>query len=530
MNNTLKHGLAIAVGGICVLPVYGWICVRSGYIGNIFDSAVYLLLADVFSPYRPLSHELFEFLLSEYAFPPLYPMMLGLLGGGSEAPQMSYLIGALFQYGALVYLFYWLRRESVSLLSSGLLVAIVGLLPTTLLHLMGVFSEQLYMLLTFIAIVLLANDKLADRRFLIAALIVGLSAVARSAGVAAIAALILFWLQRTGGRRLFAVPLLAIFPLAAWQSIKLVAGFEASYLNSFSRGGIQQSLELGLEQIVINLSALPVHTFLSFDFIALPSTQVVITGLSVVAAIGLVRRLTRGCYDAYYFTAYLFIIFVWPYPNHFARFLLVVLPLWLAYSLFGLSQIFAWARLARAPAYAAAAVLGSLALVCGPTTAYILETTAVTHNTELAEFAKTPQWYRTGRPQDAYRDMEIVQRMLESMKTLGEFVPASSCITTTTPPMVLLNAKRVARLPPPPGEGVEKLYEAIEKCPYVFMMAITSWPADGYSPMYPFHLIDDAVEVLDVAYLHPDGDDAHVISLLGKVDIKSLRGEQNMTP
>src|SRR5215475_2636051 len=58
--------------------------IAATHTGRFFsDDAVYLLMADAFSPFVAADPALFDYVLRESLFPPFYPLLLGWLGAGS---------------------------------------------------------------------------------------------------------------------------------------------------------------------------------------------------------------------------------------------------------------------------------------------------------------------------------------------------------------------------------------------------------------------------------------------------------------
>lgn len=111
--------LAVALLGTVF---FAWLAVRDTFIDLLTDSAIYALLADYFSPYRATTHHFLEFLFGEYPFPPLYPVPLGFLGGGTAVPAVDYAIGALLLGLTLAVFLQWLARAGVPLTSAAGLV------------------------------------------------------------------------------------------------------------------------------------------------------------------------------------------------------------------------------------------------------------------------------------------------------------------------------------------------------------------------------------------------------------------------
>ena len=71
------------------LYAFSW---NSGSVGFLSDDAVYLLMADGFSPFRSAEPGLIAYVMRQTLFPPLYPLLLAVLGAGSGSLLWAHLI------------------------------------------------------------------------------------------------------------------------------------------------------------------------------------------------------------------------------------------------------------------------------------------------------------------------------------------------------------------------------------------------------------------------------------------------------
>ncbi|MBV8063534.1 MAG: hypothetical protein JOY51_08060, partial [Nevskia sp.] len=91
------------------------------------DSAMYVLMARQLSPFHTASTVLTEAVRSA-AYPPLFPLLIGLCGGGMLA---GHLLAVACLLAALPVLFLWLRSEGLAAGSGLWLTAVFALMPGT---------------------------------------------------------------------------------------------------------------------------------------------------------------------------------------------------------------------------------------------------------------------------------------------------------------------------------------------------------------------------------------------------------------
>jgi hypothetical protein len=71
-------------------------------LGMNSDGVVYLLRADVMRGHSATTAAFKDQLWNAYSFPPLFPLLLALVGGGSTSPRIDYLAGAVGWHGLVL--------------------------------------------------------------------------------------------------------------------------------------------------------------------------------------------------------------------------------------------------------------------------------------------------------------------------------------------------------------------------------------------------------------------------------------------
>jgi len=120
-----------------------WSTILAGLGG---DNAVYLLTAKYFSPYSEYSN-VARYFAQVSPYPPLYSLMLALLGGG-ESLLVAHLITTSFLLLSFFIFYYWLSLEKLNLQLSLFVVLVFAILPGIYMQALSIYSENLYLLLT----------------------------------------------------------------------------------------------------------------------------------------------------------------------------------------------------------------------------------------------------------------------------------------------------------------------------------------------------------------------------------------------
>ncbi|MEM7465819.1 MAG: hypothetical protein AAF387_02935 [Pseudomonadota bacterium] len=513
--------------------LFSYLSIRNNALGLLSDSYIYLLLADYFSPFYRLDRDFAEYLLTNYAYPPGFPILLGVLGGGSERFPLNYAIDAIFLAATISAFYFWLLAQGMkSFFALGFCV-LFAMLPGTLISSLGIFSEHPYMLLIGLAM-LLVSMKPTLKRLLLAAALIGLAALIRTVGIAAILAFMVWIFAnrrviKLGQPAKVAVLILAIAPTVFWGVIKSISGYSTSYTESLVAGNIAKTIENLIHQVLINGRAFSQH-FSALLSGEASNTQIAVAALMIFVATGLLVRLKGKHFDAYYVTIYLSVIFVWPYPDHFARFIFVILPYLLFYAFAAFQLILACAlpgaKKLLPEKIASLLFLLAIVALAYPASTLMLHEVVINSNSELVDYVRTPMWHldRTGT-----RKAEKIGHLasiLESLERVRTHTPEDACVSSPEPHFVHFFARRRSTKPASKQAGDELFEQQLVTCPYVFMMAVASTPPSGYPPMYPFYRIQQRMRVLDAEFFEDRTKSGTVRSMLSEVVESKMRHEQ----
>jgi hypothetical protein len=502
---TGREALAVALllGLLAVLLVgLGW---HEGTDGFLSDDAVYLMMADYFSPYLAERSPHLGYLMQQSLFPPLYPLLLALAGAGSANAGPAHLLTALLFVGALLAFLLWVRREAGSTTLACLLTLLFALLPFSLVHVTEIWSESLYLLLVFSFLRLLPDDRDPENHEplpLAASFIVGLALLTRSAAVALLPVLLLqLWRTNDDGRLRHLAIALAL-PLA-WILLERSLFPGTGYLELL--GGSLASLDPA-SFLTDELPARARALWLGWDAVLggngsrAPWTTA-LTGLVLAAGLfGLLRRLIGWRPDALFVTCHLGMLLLWSAPGHAARLLYPVVPLLLFYAvtLVGHATRPGNDRLRLAFCLLPVLAMAPASLAIGQR--------HVDTPPDLADanFAHTRYWLDRENAATARYDIDRRSALIRFLRSLDTEIPPGGCVYSAHVPLVMLHAGRASRLfpaSPEPGNLVA--------CDHFLVINFGSL---GFEPMAPLQALHDlGAEVAATAH---DGRDNIVAALL----------------
>lgn len=507
-----------AVLALASAAFYAWLSARPEYIGNISDTAVYLTMADFLSPWRDAPHAIGPSMFYDYSYPPLFPFALALLGGGSEHPIASYLAASVMSGAAVGAVYAWLRTLEVVRVPAAALTIAFALLPATLLSAMGLQSEPLYAALVFAGLACWNLRASTGAAAPAGALLIGLSVLARTVGISAVAAVLVNVALDPGLRRRLLLPALAIAPAAAWFLFRLAAGMHDSYADSVRHDTLAGTLGFLATQAASNPPAMWEGLLRGFDLLGTPHARALVAVFTALFAFTWLRRLRRLEPDAIYLLCYLAIILVWPFPNHMRRFFQVLMPVYLYYVYSGGSSLAAFLPTTGIRRAVTAGVLAFPVIAMAPSTIAMIGQVDAAEGTEAENFVRTPQWYMYDSPLRATTVMDRVSQVLEAMRGIDEHLPEDACVSSPIYAYIPLYGRRRAFAVPGSRVSDDAFEAQLSRCPYVFMMAGTVWPPSDFPSMYPHERIKDRLEVIEVSLWDRTASSGTVLTMLAKVD------------
>lgn len=479
---TQRFPARLLVVSITVMAGY-WFITDASHQGLFSDGIRYLMSADQL-PWISQAHPFAAQIDAASVFPPVFPTLIGLFGGSSQAAAQSLAVS--FSIALACAATAWFARKlglsSTLSLSLGIVFA---LLPGTLLHSLILVSEYL-----FIALALAALTLAMDKRYLAAALVTALATLTRLAGLPLLLAIPLAMLKHVPARRGLQTLVLASLPAVAFL-IHLHLFGQDNYLNHFEAKA-DNNLLLHLTQAIGRLPEL----FLAFaSLFSMPTSTVstvVLLLLCIVAAATALVRLYQLQADALFCVGYLALISFWPYPQEWPRFCLVIVPFFLVYLTRSCQQLgrrisFSVARIA------AVSSLVIVLLLALPTLLLGVHRGSMELPKTSEPFRWTPAFFMATTNADAAAIADTLAGINAATLALTEQVSYEQCVYSSFPEYVMYWGRVQSRATPAQIDGPSSL----SHCQFVFMIAASS-PQARQPKYYPYDLATSFLEPIFV--------------------------------
>lgn len=477
-----KNALIALLMLALAIALLGYLSWQGEVVGLVADDAVYVLLADYFSPYSQQLRHGAAFVSQHGVFPPGYPLFLALLGADSQHLYYAHMLTTFVILAACWVCARYLLSTGAAFALAMAYLAVFFLLPRTLLQHIELLSEPLYLLLSMLALLTCENlrgerDSYAVCRV---AILICLATLTRTAGIALLVAFIFWQFSSAGRNRVWMALLLAIIPLLIWEALKsIIYAQPKSYSQDLLNTYHLYDLEALRQQLGRNFSALWAGWRQYLDVNAQMSSLPAAILLPLCTIPALLVRLRQFCLDAIYFVLYLGMILMWPYPDHMARFLYPIVPLGICYVVLSIGLL----REKRWRAYLHAMTLGLTLLAAAPSTAQILYKSIARDDAVLGGYGKTHTLYRnTESLRTIESNVRILRELAKAMQISGTFVPEGECVYATHFEMFMYFGRRYSR-PITDTEVRNKTMVTAPECRYLLLNWSSSHPY--FKPGYP---------------------------------------------
>ena len=431
--------------------VASWNGVSAGFLS---DDAVYLLLADGFSPYRAADPALTQYVLRQSIFPPGYPLLLALTGAGSSHLLLAHVVTTSTLLLALAAFAAWVARCLEDRVAAALALLAAGLLPGMLLYDIELMSEAPYLMWSLAALWLAQRkDTPQARDALLIALCVGAALLTRTAGWSLFAAFGV-WLSAQPLRRRYAWLLPALLPMLLWMAYKALAAPSASGYGSLWGWVLQQSRAQGASFVwqftVGQLGAAWRGLLADFDVHRGALAGAVLALVLLLALPPAWRRLRERRLDAWYLLICAGMVLAYPFPSYFERLVLPWWPILLCYAALGAVAL---QRRVAQPSPRPLLAYGVLALVLfalAPSLGFVLARATAPVAPQLAVWKHTRYWYRLDPPQQIAADVAFRQQLIALNRDLAQTLPPGACVFAVHTAIAMLYGGHIAYQPPPP--------------------------------------------------------------------------------
>ena len=494
---------ATALAAIAVVLAIGFAffapLVWSSRLGGQFaDGAIYLFMADVFSPWRAAPAVAFDF-FAEARFPPLYPAWLGALGAASFDLPVAHRIqlATMLLACALGAAYAIVRTRSTAIAVAVALAMLFS--PSGVRAATDLASEPLFV--AILMLVLLAVERRepapAGAADALPGVLAALLILTREIGVAALPALAL-WSARRRSPWGFAGIAFAAATLLAWHWLR------AHYAQFGSYGHVVVAL-VG-DDAMGYVRALPARAARVWveawgdaaSFSRRGATAILAGALFLAALPALARELARARVLGWFVATYLAIVLVWPYPEEAPRFMM---PLIAPVAILAALTIASRARDPRL--LAAAAILVAMPLL--PELPRLLERARLAVPEEQRPYVGSAALFRASDADDARYGVAFRTKFDALVRRIPERIAPAARLCATPAELVSLRAQRTTRrVPLGMDEEVGRRWLR-ENCDYVVVARFDS-PAQGLSMLYPAQLLPQPIHPVDQEIY--DGGDA----------------------
>ena len=484
MVHVSSRNLLLTFGFTVVAVFYYWLQWSSSIPVLGGDHAAYLMMADRLSPFGVHGHEVTQYALDYIYFPPLYPLILGIVGATSAHVVLAHAVTVTFLIAALIWCFLWTHDETRDAFQSFLLTLAFALMPTTFFQSFGILSEPLFLWLTLLAVWLLNRSEFPSSRLYMAASIIGLAAIARTAGVALIAAFA-FYLFLHKEKLWLRLVSISVAPILIWNALKWVLDYPSGYVWILTTVAEGKPLRFFLwEKPVNEIHGLWVGWITGFDHTPVMTTIIVATLVGVACLAGAAQRAHSRKFDGIYVFFYFAMLLVWPSTPGAQRFMFVVVPILLIQGLLFVSYLLRRFLSSRLESLGYVYLL-VIALVIFPPTGLIFNRLAMAAADSNWKYARSIYWY-SGENVKGVLDrnrlqIEAKDRFIVSWQKITQVVGENECIYSVDPTWLMLYANRPASLTPN-ARTREEFFQKATRCRYVY---VASYIHPPYLEFYP---------------------------------------------
>ena len=208
------------------------------FVGFKADDAVYLLMADDYSPFRP-AEPVLDYVRRMSHLPPLYPALLGWLGAGSGEVDVAHLIQTTCLLSSLFTLGLLTARLTADRPTALMLMWLFAISPATVFLSTEIWSEFLYLTLANAALALVVFSQRQHSLWYAVALLAGLSTITRGIGLLLIIALATNLFARKVPKR-WLIIFLALVPMVAMELWQFGGGSE--YFDIYQKKRVTEAI------------------------------------------------------------------------------------------------------------------------------------------------------------------------------------------------------------------------------------------------------------------------------------------------
>jgi hypothetical protein len=354
LANSENKNIFFCFISIIALITYTTIAIKFVWHDNLSsfasDSANYMLMALYLSPWEEANLPI-QLLWPYQEYPPLFPLTLALTSVVHNMTAAH--VFTLFLLVAALPLIYLFAKQCFATNWQALFITTIFVIsPSTWMNILGILSENLYILLSFLILILFQKQKLKTIRIsVVFGILLSALMLTRTIGIAMFAAYLcsgfLLYRRKEICKIIYLLPIFITLFINGVAKLLHQSSIPSQYIRQL------RDLEFGNQFIAIIDAWFSSWQFYWVDNLMLPYLIVLVTGL--LACFGLIHRLMSQKFDAIYVVVYLLILLLWPHPGQALRFIYPIQAILLIYAFYFLDYLFK--KYSKTSAYKPIAIL-----------------------------------------------------------------------------------------------------------------------------------------------------------------------------
>lgn len=438
------------------------------------DSAAYLLISRLYSPYHPVSQAVLAF-KSQIIYPPLFPFFLAIVDGGYNL-FAAHILVAIFLFLSAFALHIWMRQEGFPFLLRLIVAFVWCLIPANLLQVFNIWTEYPYIFFSLATVVALSDDQSVTplKNWYWAAIFVACATLIRTAALPLCFAFLAYSLLKQP-RYFLRLAAISIIPIVVWA---LYSGHteqgSGSYVKQLAEMYSGDPLQKFLHQLAMEFAAVKLawpSSWLGTSHS--PLLALIANIFGCICLVGWLYRLIKLRFDAIYAGIYLLLLFMWAHPEEASRYAMVIYPIFVVsgFSLvYQLSKMVEGGALPRLlPVFTA----GILIIVLIPTWVLYAERYLEPTTDEISTVRHSDYWYFLD-DNSAKRDAYFQVHLFHHLREIAKGIAPDECIFSIKPPIVTLFTDRSSFNPPKINVDDQEFDVAIQKCHYAYVLPFDS--------------------------------------------------------
>lgn len=444
------------------------------------DSVHYLVMARHYSPWFGESPSIAA-AWPYQDFPLLFPWLLALTGAAHSFLYAHILV---FVMGLMcIYLYYllssrWMGKEIWIIFP----ISIFALSPGFILGLQGILSESFYLFLVLAFMLYYKpTENISTRYILVAGFLLAAVLLTRTIGISlCLAILAQAFFSSDSQKRVNYLPVIIVaialviylFLMEIWGPVK-----ESHYLDMlipYLTGKDLYQIGTGTghyfsvaSQLTSLFNSWTTFWVIYWQADVFSSSYYVVTALLLLSMTGLLIRLFKNKYDAWYVLFYLFILLVWPHPGQMVRLLFPIMPLMLLYAGYTITILVCLAKIPDRKIMLSSIFYIFVLITVLPSHAFIHARASMASGNQM-----TPVYeiFRKAGVEAAFKDLVLQNQILKDFSKIKEYVPEDAKILYFLPSYLAVLSDRKGVAAPSPVDG--RTYRQIAKensASYIFL-------------------------------------------------------------